>query len=165
MESFCFAQAKKAVFISIRYHKTSQTQVIKSQSTKRSVRKLKQPKRDPHLNKKQVLFQVERSEEVLKTTFLLQPKKQAHQSSRRHFWNVLNVVLENFGFEQETAVFKSFRYHKTYQTQFVNSQSTKPSLRKKAQPKRESAFEQETRFVPSRETSGSSQKIFLVTTN
>ena len=40
-------------------------------------------------------------------------------------------------------------------------QSTKRSLRRLAQPKRDSAFEQKTRIVPSRETSGSSQNIFF----
>ena len=39
------------------------------------------------------------------------------------------------------------------------SQSTERSLRSLAQPKRDSAFEQKTRIVPSRETSGSSQYI------
>ena len=48
--------------------------------------------------------------------------------------------------------------------QDVKSQSTKRSVLKLAQPKRDSAFEQVTRIVPSRETSGSSQNIFLVTT-
>ena len=41
-----FRKKAKAVFLSIRYRKTSQTQDVKSQSTKRSVRKLAQPKRD-----------------------------------------------------------------------------------------------------------------------
>ena len=40
-------------------------------------------------------------------------------------------------------------------------QSTKRGLRRLAQPKRDSAFEQKTRIVPSRETSGSSQIIFF----
>ena len=69
------------------------------------------------------------------------------------FWKVC--------FAQETAVFISIRYHKTSQTQDVKSQSTKPSLRKMAQPKRDSAFEQKTHIVPSRETSGSSQNLFF----
>ena len=58
----------------------------------------------------------------------------------------------------------SIRYHKTSQTQDVKSQSTEPSLRKLAQPKRASAFEQRTRIVPSRETSGSYQNIFFLVT-
>ena len=43
----------------------------------------------------------------------------------------------------------------------VKSQSTEHSVRKTLQPRRDSAFEQKTRFVPSRETSGSSQIIFF----
>ena len=44
LESFCFAQETKAVFISIRYHKTSQPQDVKTQSTNRNLRKLVQAK-------------------------------------------------------------------------------------------------------------------------
>ena len=111
-----------------------------------------------HFNKEHVLFQVKRSKEQI---FYLQPKKQAQQSSNRHFWNVLNVVLESFYFAQETkAILISIRYHKTSQTQDVKSKSTKPNLRKLAQPKRDSAFEQKTRFVSSREIWGSSQNNF-----
>ena len=73
-----------------------------------------------------------------KQLFQLQPMQQAHQSSKRRFWNVLKLVLESFCFAQETgAVFLSIRYHKTSQTQDVKSQSTEPSLRKLAQPKRD----------------------------
>ena len=44
---------KKAVFISIRYHKTSQTQDVKSQNNKkRSLRELAQPKRDSVFERK-----------------------------------------------------------------------------------------------------------------
>ena len=96
-----------------------------------------------HLNKKHVLFQKERPQEVLKTYFLVKAKKKkAKQSSKRHFWNVLNVVLESFCFAQETkAVFISIRYPNTSQTQDVKSQSTKRGVRKVAQPERDSAFE------------------------
>ena len=97
-----------------------------------------------------------------KQLFRLQPKQPAHQSSKRHFWNVLNVVLESFCFAQEKrAVFISIRYRKPSQTQDVKSQSTEPSLRKLAQPKRASAFKQRTRIVPSRETSGTYQNMFF----
>ena len=41
-----FRKKSKAVFISLQYRKTSQTQDLKSQSTERSVRKLAQPKHD-----------------------------------------------------------------------------------------------------------------------
>ena len=44
LESFYFDKGTKAVFLSIRYRKTSQTQYVKSQSTKRSLRKLAQAK-------------------------------------------------------------------------------------------------------------------------
>ena len=98
-----------------------------------------------HLNKKHALFQVERSEEVLETDFLFttKEKNRAEQISNRHFWNVLNVVLDRFYFALETkAVFISNRYHKTSQTQDVKSQSTKRSLRKLAQAKPNAAVEQ-----------------------
>ena len=100
-----------------------------------------------NLNKKHVFFQVERSQQILKTAFFnynqrIKPSR-AEQSSKRQFWNVLNVVLESFCFAQETkAVFISIRYPKTSQTQNVKSESTKRSLRKLAQPNRDSAFEQ-----------------------
>ena len=55
------------------------------------------------------------------------------------------------------AAFISIRYHKTSQTQDVKNQSTKHSLRKIAQPKRVSAFEQRTCIVSCREISASSQ--------
>ena len=87
---------------------------------------------------------------------------QAGQRSKRQFWNVLTVVLECFCFAQETkAVFISIRYCKTSQTQDVKRQSTKSSLRKLAQPKRDSAFKQKTRIVPISETSRSSQNNFF----
>ena len=63
--------------------------------------------------------------------------------------------------KKSKAVFISIRYRKTSQTQVVKSQSTERSVRKLAQPKRDSAFEQETRFVRKRETSESSQSIFF----
>ena len=47
---------QKLFFISIRYHKTSQTQDVKSQSTKRSLRSLAQPKRDFAFEQKTRIF-------------------------------------------------------------------------------------------------------------
>ena len=47
----------------------------------------------------------------------------------------------------KSCFFLSIRYRKTSQTQDVKSQSTERSVRKIAQPKRDSAFEQKTRFV------------------
>ena len=54
------------------------------------------------------------------------------------------------------------RYRKTSQTQDVKSQSAERSVRKMAQPKRDSAFEQKTRIVSCKETSASSQKSFFI---
>ena len=80
----------------------------------------------------------------------------------RNVRNVLNVVLESLCFAQKTkAVFMGIRYRKTSQTQDVKSQSTKHSLRKVAQPKRDSAFEQKTPIVPRGEISGSSENNFF----
>ena len=53
----------------------------------------------------------------------------------------------------KSCSFVSIRYRKTSQTQDVKSQSTERSVQNVAQPKRNSAFEQKTRIVPSRETS------------
>ena len=195
MESFCFAQETKAVFISIRYPKTCQTQDVKSESTKRSLRKLGQPKRDSAFEQKTRIVSSREIWGSSQNNFLyLQPKKEAEQRSKRHFWNVLNVILESWCFpfgeiahnfseglyenhqnnciqyktttkttfpKKSKAVFISIRYRKTSQTQDVKSQSTKRSLRELAQPKRDCAFEQKTRIVPSRDTSGSSQNIFF----
>ena len=118
-----------------------------------------------HLNKKHVLFQVDRSEEVLKTDFLVTTKETSAAELKRQFWNVLNVVLESFCFAQETkAVFISIRYHKTSQTQDVKSQSTKRSLRSLAQPKRDSAFEQKDVLFQVERSEEVLKKAFLVTT-
>ena len=65
----------------------------------------------------------------------------------------------------KSCFFLSIRYRKTSQTQDVKSQSTERSVRKKGQPKRDSAFEQKTRIVSCREIWASSQnRFFLVTT-
>ena len=63
--------------------------------------------------------------------------------------------------KKSKAVFLSIRYRKTSQTQDVKSQSTKSSVRKLAQPKRGSEFEQETRMVSSGEIWRSSQNSFF----
>ena len=153
---------KSCFFLSIRYRKTSQTQDVKSQITERSVRKIAQPKRDSAFEQETRFVLNWRSEGALKTGFLVRTKEKSPQELKKHFWNVHNVVLESFCFAQETkAVFISIRYPKTSQTQELKSEKTKPNLRKLAQPKRDSAFEQKTRIVPKRETSGSSQNIFF----
>ena len=51
-----FPKKSKAVFISIRYRKTSQKEDVKSQSTKRSLRKLAQEKPNTAVEQKQVIF-------------------------------------------------------------------------------------------------------------
>ena len=63
--------------------------------------------------------------------------------------------------KNQKLFFLSIRYRKTSQTQDVKRQSTERSIQKKAQPKRDSAFEQKTRIVPAKETSGSSQNLFF----
>ena len=148
--------------MSIRYPNTSQTQDVKSQSTKRSVPKIAQPKRDSEFEQK---TRIVSSREIWGKSqnrfFLVTTREKSPAELKKTIWNILNVVLESFSFAQETkAVFISIRYHKTSQTQDVKSQSTKRSLRELAQPKRDSAFEWKTRIVPSRETSGSCQNIF-----
>ena len=59
--------------------------------------------------------------------------------------------------KKSKAVFLSIWYRKTSQTRDVRSQSTERSVRKIAQPKRDSAFEQKTRIVSCREISASCQ--------
>ena len=59
--------------------------------------------------------------------------------------------------KKSKAVLISIRYRKTSQTQDEESQSTERSVQKIAQPKRDSAFEQETRIVSSGEIWRSSQ--------
>ena len=177
-----FPKKSKAVFISIRYRKTSQTQDVKSQSTERSVRKLARPERDSEFEQKHVLFQVERSEEVLKTIFFSYNQRKKQSSAQKDVFGTyvfLGFLCFAFGqiaqcfseglcenhqnscipykttkttFPKKTkAVFVSIRCRKTSQTQDVESQSTERSVRKLAQPKRDSAFEQETRIVSSGE--------------
>ena len=80
-----FPKKSKAVFLSIRYRKTSQTQDVKSQSTEPSLRKLAQPKRDSAVNKEHVLFLVERPQEVIKTYFLLTTKEKSKAEIKQTF--------------------------------------------------------------------------------
>ena len=63
--------------------------------------------------------------------------------------------------KKSKAVFISIRYRKISPKQDVKSQSTEGSVRKLAQPKRDSAFEQETHIVSCREISASSQTSFF----
>ena len=148
-----------------------------------------------NLNKKHVLFQVERSQEVLKTFFLSYNQRKKQSSAQKDifgtystsFWNFCVLISVNSPnnfrrvcariiktiahitkrrrprFRKKSkAVFISFRYRKTSQTQDVKSQSTESSVRGKlAQPKRDCAFEQTTRNVSCREISASSQNSFF----
>ena len=108
LESFCFAQETKSVFISIRYRKTSQTQYVKSQSTERSVREKNRSQIVTlQLNTKHVLFQVERPQEVLKTYFLVTTKEKSKaeleqiflERTQRHFAKLM------FSFRWDRLVF------------------------------------------------------------
>ena len=189
-----FPKKSKAVFISIRYCKTSQTQDVKSQGTERSVRKIAQPKRDSAFEKNtRIVSCREISASSQNSCFIynqsIKPSRAQKDIAGTHstsFWKVcvfllvklpnifrkvLTKIIKTIAHNTERrrprfrkkskAVFIIIRYHKTSQTQDVKSHSTKPSLRKLAQPKCDSAFEQKTRIVPSRETSGSSQNIFF----
>ena len=80
-----FRKKSKAVFISIRYRKMSQTQDVKSQSTKRSVRKLAQPKRDSAFEQETRFVPKWRSEEVLKIAFLVTTKATSPPELKKSF--------------------------------------------------------------------------------
>ena len=80
-----FPKKSKAVFLSIRYPTTSQTQDVKSQNTKRSLRSLAQPKRDSAFEQKDVLLQVQRSEEVLERHFLVTPEATSPPELKKTF--------------------------------------------------------------------------------
>ena len=115
-----------------------------------------------NLNKKHVLFQVERFEEVFKTAFLVKTKATCPPELKKTFLERTQRRLEIFCFAQgKKAVFIIIRYPKTSETQDLKNQSTKPSLRKLAQPKLDSAFEQKTCIVPTTENSASPQNIIF----
>ena len=187
---------KSCFFISIRYHKTSQTQDVKSQSTKSSVQKIAQPNRDSAFEQKTPIVPNRESSGSSQNIFFSynQRKKQSRAQTdifgtySTSFWKVGVVlsVISPITFrtvctkfiktiahnpkrrrprfrKYQKLFFLSIRYPKTSQTQDVESQSTERSVRGKiAQPKRDSAFQQKTRVVPSRETSRSSQIIFFI---
>ena len=148
-----------------------------------------------HLNKKHVLFQVERPQEVFKTFFLVTTKEESKaelkqtfvERTPRHFgklvfsfrWDrplffgrfctkIIKTIAHNPKrqrprFRKNQKLFFLFiRYRKTSQTQDVKSESAERSVRKIAQPKRDSAFEQKTRIVSCKETSASSQNSFFI---
>ena len=174
MESFCFAQETKAVFIGIRYHKTSQKQDVKNQSTKRSHRSLAQPKSDSGFEQKTRIVPSREISGSSQNRFFSynQRKKQSRAQKDKFgtyatsFWKVcvflsvkstkffgkfvrkaskqLHTIQnhEDHVSKKSNAVFLNIRYRKTSQTQDVKSQSTKPSIRKLAQAKANTAVEQ-----------------------
>ena len=84
-----------------------------------------------HLNKKHVLFQVDKSQEVLESAFLVTTKKTRPQGLKKTFLERTQRRFGNFMFrskEEKKAVFLNIRYHKTSQTQDAKSESTKRSV-------------------------------------
>ena len=146
-----------------------------------------------HLNKKHILFHVERSQQVLKTAFLVTTKESSPAELKKTClariqrrlgklvfffrWNCpifferlvwkpskqLHTIQNDKTtfLKNSKAVFISFRYRKTSQTQDEESQRTERGVQKTAQPKCDSAFEQETRIVSCSEISASSQNSFF----
>ena len=155
----------KNFFKSIRYRKTSQTQDVKSQSTKRSLRELAQPKRDSAFEQiKRIVPSRETSGSSQNIIFSYNQRKNQSRAQTdvfgtysTSFWKV-SVLLK------KQTLFISIRYHKTSQTQDVKSQSTKRSLRSLAQPKRDTAFEQKDVLCQVERSEEVLKTIFLVTT-
>ena len=81
------------------------------------------------LYKKHVLFQVERSEEVLESAFLVTTKKTRPQRLKKTFLERTQRRFGNFLFRsRKKGVFLNIRYRKTSQTQDAKSESTKRSV-------------------------------------
>ena len=160
-----FRKKSKAVFLGIRYRKTSQTQDVKSQSTERSARKIAQPKCESAFEQKTRIVSCREISASSQNSFFIYNQRIKPRRAQKDIsgtYSTHNVVLESFCFAQETkAVFISIRYPKTSQTQDLKSQSTERSARKIAQPKCESAFEHKTRIVSSRKIWGSSENRFF----
>ena len=143
-----FPKKSKAVFKGIRFRKTSETQDVKSQRTKRSLRSLAKPKRDSAFEQKtrivpsreiwgsfqNSLFSYNRCNKPTRA------QKDDFGTYSNSFWKI-SVLLK-----KQELFFLSIRYHKTSQTQDVKSQSTEPSLRKLAQPKRDCIWTKNTYF-------------------
>ena len=95
-----------------------------------------------HLNNKHVLFQVERSEEVLKTAFLVTTVATSPPELKKTFLERTQRRFGKFLFCSRNKIFFiNIRYHKTSQTQDGKSQSTNRSFRKPAQAKPNTAVE------------------------
>ena len=95
-----------------------------------------------HLNKKHVLFHLERSQQVLKTAFLFTTKESSRAELKKTFLERTQRRFGRFLFCSRNNFFISIRYHKTSQTQDGKSQSTNRSLRKPVQAKPNTAVEQ-----------------------
>ena len=91
-----FPKKSKAVFISIRYRKTSQTQDVKSPSTERSVRKLARPKGDSAFEQKTRIVPGRDLRKFSKQFSLATTKQKSRAALKAYFWfwNVRNVFLE-----------------------------------------------------------------------
>ena len=153
---------------------------MKSQSTKRSLRELAQPKRDSAFEQKTRIVPSREISGSSQNSFCsYNQKKTAEQSSNRHFGTVseswcfsFGEIAQNFSEglyknhqnnctqykktkttfpKKSKVVFIGIRYRNTSQSQEVKSQSIRRSLRSLAQPTRDSAFQQKTCIVPSRE--------------
>ena len=94
---FLFCSRNKSCFISIRYPKTSQTQDVKSESTKRSLRKLAQPKRYSASEQKTRTFHVERSQQVLKTNFVVTTKKKNQSRAQKDVFGTYSTSFWKVG--------------------------------------------------------------------
>ena len=157
-----FPKKSKAVFTSIRYRKTSQTQDVKSQSTEQSVRKKGQPKRASAFEKKARIVSFREISAISQNSFFSYNQKIKPLRAQKDIFGTYSMSFRKVSvLLKKQKLFISIRYHKTSQTQDVKSWSTKPSLRKLERPKRDSAFEQKTRIFRSGETSGSSLNIFF----
>ena len=131
MTKTTFPKKSKAVFISIQYRKTPQTQDVKSQSTERDVRKLARPIRDSAFEQKtRIVPSREIGGSSQNNFFLVTTKKKAEQGSKRHFWNVLNVFLEVlcFAFGENAQYFSEglCANHQNNCTQYKTTETTFP---------------------------------------
>ena len=85
------------------------------------------------LNKKHVSFQVERSQEVLKTIFVVTAKESSRAELKQTFWNVLNVVLESLCFPfGEIAQYSSEVLGENHQNNYTQYKTTKTTFPKKS---------------------------------
>ena len=166
MTKTTFPKKSKAVFISIRYPKTFPTQDVKSQRTERSVRKIAQSIRDSAFEQK---LRIVSSGEIWGSSqncFFSYNQSNKPARGQKVFFGTYSTSLWKVSvlLKRKKAVFISIRHHKTSQTQDVKSQSTKPSLRKLAQPKRDSAFEQKHVSFQVERPQEVLKTVFLVTT-